>query len=251
MTLLCLLVLASTSAQVHARPRGTHACERALHRIAKRSTKGQSSCVVFDVDNTLVDARGRTREALNRFARKHRLPHLVNRPLREMGFDGVETARRLQLPRALRPAFAEYWHTFFWSPENVKFDPAIAKTVKLARAAKEAGAEVYYLTGRTHYLHEATRSRLMELGLPDLDQAHHLITKPRIGVPTTGFKVEAIAKLAKRFDHVGFSLTDAPYEAAAIGQNLPAVRSIWLDFAILPPGARAPSQEIPSIIVRP
>lgn len=248
--LLAVLLLVGARA-APARPQGIHACKRVLHRIAKQRTRGRSSCVVFDVDNTLVDARGRTREALNRFARQHRLPHLVNRPLRDMGFDAAETAKRLMMPRRLRPAFERFWHDFFWSPGNLRFDPAIAQTVELAQAAKAAGADVYYLTGRTQLLHDATRRHLIELGLPDLDRSHHLLTKPRIGNPTTGFKVDAIASLAKRYDQVAWSLTDAPQEADAISRSLPAIRSLWLDFAVLPPGRQTAGPKIPSIVVRP
>lgn len=220
------------------------ACRVALREVRAHAAAGRRPCVVFDIDNTLVDTRARTQAAAHSFGRQARrgAPQAASvRALRRLalgavGYDARATAAQLDLPSSATAAFQRHWLRFFWKPSNLRHDRPIRATIALARRAKAAGAEVFYLTGRTRALSAATILQLASLGLPDADVAH-VLTKPEVAVPTGRFKRDAMQHLLAQKRPIGWFMTDSASDIAAV-KSLPDVRPILIGFPVNP--AHAP-----------
>lgn len=209
------------------------------------ATIGRRSCVVFDIDNTLVDTRYRTRAAAEAYARRHPAAQvLAGLPIRAILRDGRATALHAGLDRKGAEDFHRFWEGFFWSPKSFRFDAPLARTVALARGAKAAGAEVYYLTGRIQALKPGTLAELAALGLPDAD-SKHVLCKPGVAVPTGSFKREALAELRASGRRLRWFMTDSRGELAALaGARVP---SVLVDFPVNAPNEPTLRGRVPTI----
>ena len=226
---------------------GAAFCDAAINRIARRTARGKRTCVVFDIDNTLVDTRQRTRAAARAFGAKARGRVRLSRlSLGDVGYDGLQTATRQGYKKRTAGAFQQYWRGFFWNSRNFKHDAAIPSTVDIARRAKAAGAEVFYLTGRIDKFHQGTVSQLRRLALPDADKAHvickpstvyHIPGKEPGFTPTAPFKVKRLQQLRRKGFHVGLFLSDAATDIAAVQQRTP-ISCVKIDFPVGPRGAQ-------------
>jgi phosphoglycolate phosphatase-like HAD superfamily hydrolase len=171
--------------------------------------------VGFDLDNTLFDTRYRTQAALRDFGKTVRSADVQRALVRaarisNIRIDGESTARHLGLSEANVTAFAAHWNRFFWDRKNYHFDRKIPKMVKLVKDASAAGAEPYYITGRTRRGTTATLTQLRDAGLPNADREHvHL--KPNVQHKTLGFKLDTAQKL-----RLGTYATDSAREANAM-----------------------------------
>ena len=221
-------------------------CDAAIARIARRTARGKRTCVVFDIDNTLVDTRLRTRAAAHAFGAKSRGRARLSRlSLSGVGYDGLQTATRLGYRARTAGAFQQYWRGFFWNGKNFKHDAPIKKTIDIAHRAKAAGAEVFYLTGRIDRFQRGTETQLRRLGLPDVDRAH-VICKPSTVchipgrepgfTPTAPFKVKRLKQLRRKGYHVGLFFSDAASDIAAVQKRTP-ISCVKIDFPVGPPGA--------------
>ena len=232
---------------------GQRLCRRALRRIAHAARRGRKVCVVFDIDNTLVDTRHRTLAALRAFTQTDPAlagltdparARLARTPLSKVRYDGASTAAAIGLSGSQALGFDRFWQRFFWSPENFRHDVPIAQTTRLARQAKTAGAEVYYLTGRVAALGSETLTQLAALGLPDAD-AKHLLCKPAEGVRTDAFKRQELSRLRREGHRIAFFLSDAQSDLAAVADlRLP---SVLVDFPVGPKDAPSLSPRTPRL----
>lgn len=224
-------------------------CNAAIASIGRRTAAGKRSCVVFDIDNTLVDTRLRTQAAAKAFARQ--VPghsKLARIPLSRVGFDGAQTAKHVGYRDNTVKSFQSYWNKFFWNPNNFKLDAPLASTMDLARRAKAAGAEVFYLTGRVEGLKKGTIKQLQQLSLPDAD-ASHVLCKPAIPsppgskpgsqryLPTAPFKVGQLQRLWQRKQRVALFLSDSASDIAAVQQHT-KVACVKVDFPVNHPKSK-------------
>lgn len=243
-TLQAKRLLRRSGPRVKATP-GQRLCRRALRRIARDTRRGRKVCVVFDIDNTLVDTRHRTLAALRAFASTDPAFAALSRaPLSKVRYDGASTAAAVGLTGSQAASFDRFWQRFFWQPENFRHDLPIAQTTRLARQAKAAGAEVYYLTGRVAALGKGTLTQLAALGLPDAD-AKHVLCKSEVGVRTGAFKRQELSRLRREGHRIGFFLSDAKSDLAAVADlRLPGV---LVDFPVGPKDAPALSPRTPRL----
>lgn len=225
-------------------------CWTTLGAIARHRHRSRP-CVIFDIDNTLVDTRRRTLAAAHAFGRRGgpELSLLARATIDQVGWDGTQTGKKLGLHRGTTRAFQRYWDDFFWTSRNLKLDTAIRQTVQLARLAKAAGAEVLYLTGRIEDLKPGTIHQLRKLGLPDVDGSH-VICKPSLKVKTATFKQEVVRRLERNGNRICWFMSDSRSDIAAIQQRT-AVPCVWIDFPVQPDG-RAPriAPATPTIRIR-
>ncbi len=237
--------------EASAAPDGVRFCRDALARWQARPAaekRQHRPCVVFDVDNTLVDKRPTTRGAALRFGRAFGLKSLASLSSHQMGWDGLGTANRAGLDAATRGRFQRYWSAFFWNPRRfVKLDRPIDKTIALAHAAKAAGCEVYYLTGRYDTLKPATIAQLAKHGLPDAD-ARHVRCKPQ-GMDTGSFKITEMKRIQRRGPVLWFA-SDAHSDIAAI-QRANKIPCLLVDFPVKPPTLPRIDPRTPTIKIRP
>lgn len=228
-----------------ARRDGLAFCNAAITRIARRTAQGKRTCVVFDIDNTLVDTRLRTRAAAHAFGalRTRGRAKLSGLTLARVGYDGFQTAQKLGYGWRSSGAFQQFWRGFFWNGKNFKHDAPMAPTVGIVRRAKAAGAEVFYLTGRVDRFQKNTVKQLKRLGLPDADNKH-VLSKPSTlcrlpdgrmdFTPTAPFKVKQLKQLRREGFHVGLFMSDAASDIAAV-QKRTSISCVKVDFPVSPP----------------
>jgi hypothetical protein len=150
--------------------------------------------------------------------------------------DGRSTCQALGLGEGpLTDSFDAFWQRYFWDGAHFEDDTAIATTGDIARAAKEAGAEVFYLTGRIDSLHAATVAELKRLGLPDSDRPAHVLNKASTpladGRPirTDEFKAREMRRLVASGVHVGFFVTEGKHDIGRLQADVPEVQCVRLD----------------------
>ncbi len=97
-------------------------------------------CAVFDIDNTLFDARNRFEVAISRF--------------------GVRSPR--ELPFELQK---EFWRDFM-DPNLLKLDRPLYRAIEMVHDAKKRGLRVVLITGRYEWLRRDTVLQLMAAGIP-------------------------------------------------------------------------------------
>lgn len=184
-------------------------CQQVLEHLQRvaQTHPPQPCCVVFDLDNTLFDTRARTLAVLQQFDLEHGTHHFSQLGVDDMGWSGKETCGRLGLDAQTTEAVQAAWEVGFWAGENFKQDLVIMPLAELAWAAKSAGAEVRYLTGRIEALASASLAQLQQAGLPDAD-AEHLFCKPSVETATGPFKAKALEAFLAQGEFVGWFATD-------------------------------------------
>lgn len=203
----------------------------ALKDIEARVQKGERVVVVFDIDNTLFDSRARTAAAANVYGEQHGIQALIDLLPEDVGLNGTETAKKAGITNAaVIKDFSKFWSAFFFDGAHYDFDTPIASTIAWAKAAKKAGAEVVYLTGREQKAESDTRAQLEAAGLPDTD-AKHVISKPATAGATPAFKASEFQKLTKTA-HVAWFLTESQRDIAAVQQAVPRVPCVVLDYPL-------------------
>lgn len=100
----------------------------------------KARCAVFDIDNTLFDARRRLEVAISRF--------------------GVRSPR--ELPSELQK---EFWRSYM-DPNMLSLDLPLQRTIEMAIVAKDRGLRVVLITGRYEWLRRETEMQLASAGVP-------------------------------------------------------------------------------------
>ncbi len=222
----------------------TQAIQGIAERIATRTRLGEpqrTELVVVDIDNTILDSRYRTLEALQRFGRAQNIPELRDLALNDVRIDGASTVAHLELDAkylGLGKAVQAAWMRFFWDPNNLQYDQPIPGVMQWLTRAADAGAQVIYLTGRDDRLRDKTIEKLRLCGAPNSDVTHVRTKTP--GVDTATFKRTALHQLCASAS-VAFFMSDSRRELAfaSILDGLPLVRvafPIETDCTPLPPG---------------
>lgn len=236
-----IMVLASA----HSSADGLSYSRQRMRAFVKRARAGERVFAVFDVDNTLVDTRYRTRAALTSLLRRPSTGAPLRaaglRPIRAarldmalIGYDGTETARRIGLGASETRILQRYWERFFWAPRNLRFDRPIKETIALAREAHALGLEVIYLTGRYADRRRASAQQLTRWGLPNVDHRHVIAKTP--AKDTATFKAEVVRELEQQ-GSVALFLSDAHADVAAVQkQTKSGAAAVLVDFPVGPAG---------------
>lgn len=182
--------------------------------------------VVFDLDNTIFETRARTIHALKAYDEAHGTKYFAHvKHIHQVGKNGAHSAELAGLPPELCADVQSFWLGWFWKGEHFQHDVVFPRVVALAKAAKEAGAEVIYLTGRVDRPY--TLDELKRAELPDADEAH-LMTKGFVGANTGDFKATWFkALLEDPKVHVGWFMTEGCRDIQALqnaDSRIPCVR---------------------------
>ncbi len=187
--------------------------------------------VVFDIDNTLFDSRSRTAEAANLYGNKHGITELATLEAEDAQLNGADTARAAGVTNAATiAAFQRFWAAFFFDGANFQYDEPLSSSIEWALAAKAAGAEIIYLTGREHRKESETRAQLEAAGLPDTD-ARSVISKPSSAKSTPDYKVKELEKLEQKA-HIAWFLTESERDISAVQQSSLSVPCVVFEYPL-------------------
>jgi len=225
--------------------RGFSAAERRiLAEIGRQRAAGLRPALVVDLDNTLTDSRHRTRAAARIFGHRVRGARaLRGLRLEQIRYDARQTAQRAGLDERTTARFERFWLRYFWHPSSMRHDKPVRRTVDLVRAAKAAGAEVFYLSGRTSELRVASLRQLWRFRLPDA-RPDRLLTKATEAVNTSRFKRGQVLRLRRLGFHLSAFISDAPSDIAAVQDLVPCA---LVDFPVGP--SRRPAIDVSTLLL--
>jgi hypothetical protein len=142
------------------------------------------------------------------------------------GKNAWTTCERLGLPQEVKEQFNTFWQEAFFSGRYQHETVPMTEMVELAKAASEAGAEIFYLTGRPETLRQETHTELNRFGVPNADHAH-LVLKESEKTKTEVYKVEYLRKWLETDLHMSFFITesrrDLGYIQDQLGYDVPSV----------------------------
>lgn len=215
----------------------------ALEDIAARVARGEKVRAVFDIDDTLVDTRGRTLALARDWDRKNGTHYFDKLTLQQVAFDAKDTARVMDLPWDSELSFMKFWDENFLEGERFADDGPIPDILQLAKQAKAAGAEVVYLTGRLAARSPFTIQQLQKFGLSDAN-GKTVVGKPSQAHRTPQFKTEWLAQSAADGWHLAFFITESKRDIAAIQKGIPGVPAVLIDHAFNGPEAVRPDTPV-------
>lgn len=140
-----------------------------LEGILSRARElGDTAIVVFDLDSTLLDNRPRQARILREYGQKTGLEVLCSSSEShwKSGWDPAEAMASAGLDAAtiatLTDDFKEFWRERFFTSEYCAIDRPLGGAPRYVRRVLDAGARVFYVTGR----HEAMRAGTVESFAP-------------------------------------------------------------------------------------
>jgi hypothetical protein len=202
-----------------ASPDGAAFIKTQLADIRARVAKGERVRVVFDIDDTLADTRPRTVAIAKAWDRQNGTHYFDALKPTDVLRSPRDTAEALGVPFHLIGDFTNFWSVAFWDGANFKNDTPVKSTVDVAKAARDAGAELVFLTGRLKASEKSTISQLRTYGL-----AGTLVSKPDRWMRTPEFKT---AWFQRSDVNVSFFMTESRRDIAAV-QSGAGVKSVLL-----------------------
>ncbi len=179
-----------------------------LALIKARTKAGQKVAVAFDVDNTLVDTRGRALAIGRKFDALNGTTYFKGKKRTQMGNDAKETAALMGLTKDHAKKLSSLWFREFFKGENYKNDTTIRPAVDLAKRAAKAGADVFYVTARTQSEETFTIAQLEKAGLPTVD-ADFVVSKPKMKDKTPDYKAAELSRISQEYEYVGWFVTES------------------------------------------
>jgi phosphoglycolate phosphatase-like HAD superfamily hydrolase len=199
----------------------------ALAEIKRRTLAGEKVAVGFDVDNTLVDTRGRALAIGKKFDALNGTTYFKGKTAKQLGNDARETAALVKMSPEHTKKFSALFFREFFKGENYKNDTAMRATVSLAKKAAAAGADVFYLTARTQSEEQHTIEQLKKAGLPA--DAVTVVSKPKMKDKTPEYKAAELGKLAGQYDFVPWFITESKKDIAGVQKLNAPVKSVLLE----------------------
>lgn len=200
----------------------------AITQIKERTARGEKVAVAFDVDNTLVDTRGRVLAIGKAFDKANGTTYFKGKTSKAMGNDAKETAKLMKMSDAHTKKFGALFFREFFKGANYANDTKIRSTVELAKKAAAAGADVFYVTARTQSEESFTVKQLEKAGLPDVN-AVHVVSKAKMRDKTTDFKAQELTNLAAHYDFVPWFITESRADIAGVQRLDAPVKSVLLE----------------------
>jgi len=202
--------------------------------------------VVFDLDSTLFLARSRNLRILRRFADGNsRYPDLAtfaaDLTVEDLGyFVDHPLAERGLLTDDLKADLRAYWAEHFFTDDLCAHDAPTAGAPEFVRACHDAGALVYYLTGRhPSDMAHGTVTALLGSGFPLFVGRTLLQLKPTFEMPDGTFKAGAMADITALGGTVVATFENEPGHAHAFQAAFPGAVHFLLTTA------RSPAAPVP------
>jgi hypothetical protein len=167
-----------------------------------RAARGHRPVVVFDLDSTLFSTQERNHAILQEFAEHIGAPGDLRAAARalqpcDMGWNVVDDLKRRGFRHA--PTLARlgtFWRHRFFTDDYLRHDQPLPGAVEYVNAVRDAGATVYYLTGRDEPgMGRGTRASLEAHGFPLEGADVFLRLKPSFDEADIVFKRRVLAEL--------------------------------------------------------
>lgn len=200
----------------------------ALAEIKRRTQAGEKVAVSFDIDNTLVDTRGRVLEIGRKFDVQQGTRYFAGKTAKQMGNDAKETAALVKMKPEHQKKFSALFFREFFKGENYQHDSNMRSTMALAKKAAKAGADVFYVTARTQSEELHTIAQLKKAGMPDSD-GFFVVSKAKMSVKTVDYKAQELTRIAASYDHVGWFITESKKDIAGVQKKGAPVTSVLLE----------------------
>ena len=174
-------------------------------------SKNLSTVFFFDLDSTIFDVTPRHVHILRKFSSQwFRLPPRWKKAIAN---DRALELRNLWGPTNVLKALGftelserevatinKYWSKEFFSNRNMIYDVPHSYAIEYVKALHQCGVEIAYLTGRPqHMMKDGTVEQLKRHGLPNAQSENHLFMKHVGEIDDSEFKVQFLARYAKRF----------------------------------------------------
>ncbi|HXX29492.1 MAG TPA: hypothetical protein VEJ89_02105 [Myxococcaceae bacterium] len=172
--------------------------------LAEARRLAPEAVFAFDLDSTLLDNRPRQAAIVRAYGRERGLPALSGFEARHLhtGFDLRDALQRHGLGadevERLLVDFRPYWRERFFTSEACRVDIPVRGAPGYVRRAREAGAQVVYVTARPEPMRPGTLEVMERHGFPLPGEGVELAMKGDPDVTDDEFKRGAHRRLAAR-----------------------------------------------------
>jgi len=209
------------------------ALSRVLERI--RTENAKKPIVVFDLDSTLFSTQERNFAILKEFvSRDGAVPQLklVVEKLKadDMGWNVMDDLKRHGFDdRPTLRALRNYWFERFFKNDYLHHDKPYPGAVEFVGDVHQAGATVYYLSGRDEpNMGEGTRLSLKTNGFPVDGERTIVRLKPRFEESDLVFK-RAVCDEIRRLGEVVALFENEPVNANLFAESFPSADVLFLE----------------------
>ena len=214
-----------------------------LSRIRDLAAKKILPVVIFDLDDTLFSTAERDILIIRNFASDHgdAYPDFVeaaeNLTERDMTFNAVDALTKAGLPEdsaSIQP-FEDYWRASFFTDAYAALDLPVRGAVDFVKACYQAGAMIFYLTGRpvseqdlNDGMGQGTVLAFTNRGFPFWTGRCELMLKKDRHEPDVQYKSRAVDLVATLRGSVVATFDNEPANAAMFLQRLPDAMNFWV-----------------------
>ncbi len=198
---------------------------RTIREVADAVRRAERPVCVFDIDSTLMNTAPRNWRILQEAATVFPAlkPFVAKLSERDMGYTLTDDLRRVGCDdENLLETLHKFWKVRFFTNEYVVLDRPYPGAVAYVQRLHEAGATIYYLSGRDEPgMGQGTRRSLGEHGFP-LGDRTVLHLKPSFEMPDFDFKKEAFDDIERLGGTVAAIFENEPANANAFKERFPA-----------------------------
>lgn len=180
----------------------------------KTSVKKQKTAVFFDLDSTLFDVHPRTEAILKQLLEdqtfKAKYGDLTDQlksvtiEKTDWGIRDAVLRHKIEGPPEFLNAIKNYWRFHFFHDRLLIDDPVYPGSDKFVQAVHDAGAHVYYLTGRDQIrMRKGTIESLNRWSFPNVDD-QHLYMKPSTNEEDENFKANILKEKTNEYAKIFF-----------------------------------------------
>lgn len=197
--------------------------------------RDQKPVFIFDLDSTLFSTQQRNHAILREFIERIGAPAdfqaiAVRLTSAEMGWNVIDDLRRRGFRHeATLDRLKHFWHKRFFTDDYLAHDRPLPGAAAYVTAAHQAGAHVYYLTGRDEPgMGRGTRLSLRVHGFPPEGERVILRLKPAFEEADLVFKRRVLGEL----DHLGpvrAAFENEPANANLFAEHFPDATVVFLE----------------------
>ena len=214
--------------------RAQRAEQTRILRAALQAIRPDRPVAAFDLDSTLLVNRPRQARIVREFGERRGDPRLaacstaaviswdLHDTLRLCGLDEAQSA-------AMVPELRAFWHDRFFTSEYCREDTPVAGAPQYVRAAREAGGEILYITGRPGNMREGTLEVFARFGFPLPDgRSVQLWLKPKLADDDDRWK-EICHDRLKELRGLACAFDNEPTHVNAYKRSFPAAIVVHVD----------------------